>query len=220
MISENRLWENTLSSQPLCFNLFGELATDLDLATKFFKEILPNKIDVVTNILFEYSEWREDKNFTGDKSAFDVFIEYKKNNKTGFLGIEVKYAESLREETTSKAHETFEKHKKEYLALTTNKIFKDGSDSLSIPPLSQIWRDHLLALAILKNRVYDEGAFIFLYPRINSSCEKAVNEYKNLLVNSKNAYFEAMYLDDYINTLNNIANTKWSTELKERYLGF
>lgn len=105
--------------------------------------------------------------------------------------------------------------------MTTNKIFKDGSiDSLSIPPLSQIWRDHLLALAILKNKVYDEGAFIFLYPRINSSCEKAVNEYKNLLVNSKNAYFEAMYLDDYINTLNNIANTKWSTELKERYLGF
>lgn len=219
LISENRLWENMLSSQPLCFNLFGEMATDLNLVTKFFNEILPNKIDVVIKILFEHSEWRENKNFTGDKSAFDVFIEYKKDNKIGFLGIEVKYAESLREETKSRAHEIFENHKKEYLVLTTNKIFKNGFvESLAIPPLSQIWRDHLLALAVLKNKVYDEGCFIFLYPRINTACETAISEYKKILVSSNETHFKSMYLDDYINTLHKIANTEWSKELKERYL--
>ena len=34
VIFEDRLFANLLSSQPLCFNLFGELARDLDLATR------------------------------------------------------------------------------------------------------------------------------------------------------------------------------------------
>ena len=36
LISAKRLWTNMLSSQPLCFNLFGELHYDSELATVFF----------------------------------------------------------------------------------------------------------------------------------------------------------------------------------------
>src|SRR5436190_303318 len=32
LVGEPRFWNNLLSSQPLCFNLFGELHYDLDLA--------------------------------------------------------------------------------------------------------------------------------------------------------------------------------------------
>jgi hypothetical protein len=32
LIQQQRLWADLLSSQPMCFNLFGELAADLELA--------------------------------------------------------------------------------------------------------------------------------------------------------------------------------------------
>jgi hypothetical protein len=98
LIGEPRIWVNTLSSQPLCFNLFGELALDLKLATNFFKEIFPGKIKTVTEIKFEYSPGR--RSVHCDSSAFDVFVVYENLlGKTCFIGIEVKYAESLREES-------------------------------------------------------------------------------------------------------------------------
>jgi len=95
LISEPRIWDNLLSSQPLCFNLFGELHFDLNLATKYFQKLFPNRLDMVTAVKFEYSPGRGDKKYLGDHSAFDVFVEYAKGNKKGFIGIEVKYAESL-----------------------------------------------------------------------------------------------------------------------------
>ena len=119
LIREDRMWENLLSSQPLCFNLFGELCFNLELATTLFKNIFPERVDKVTKILFEYSPCRRDKNFTGDRSAFDVFIEYISNEgKNGFIGIEVKYAETLRE-GADKVEETYKKHETEYLRLGT-----------------------------------------------------------------------------------------------------
>ena len=92
LIGEPRIWNNLLSSQPLCFNLFGELHFDSDLATKYFKQLFPNRLDSVTAVKFEYSPGRGDIKYIGDHSAFDVFVEYTKGDKKGFIGIEVKYA--------------------------------------------------------------------------------------------------------------------------------
>ena len=40
-----RLCGDMLSSQPLCFNLFGELALDLDLATEVLSLVWPRRIE-------------------------------------------------------------------------------------------------------------------------------------------------------------------------------
>lgn len=220
MISEPRIWNNLLSSQPLCFNLFGELHYDLDLATTFFKNLFPTRIDKVTSVKFEYSAGRKNIEYTGDRSAFDVFIEYTKNNKNGFIGIEVKYSESLREENKENANNTFNKHQKEYTRLTTDKYFKPNAlENVKQVPLSQIWRDHLLSIAHLKD--YDEGFFVFLFPKENTHCQNGINEYIKHL-NSENEELTGFYprhLDDFIRTLRNIHNTEWTKELEERYLG-
>jgi hypothetical protein len=65
MISEPRIWNNLLSSQPLCFNMFGEKTDDPDLATRFLEKVLPG---TVTRVDFEYSTRRGQP----DRSAFDV----------------------------------------------------------------------------------------------------------------------------------------------------
>lgn len=216
LIGEPRIWNNLLSSQPLCFNLFGEL--HFDLATKYFKLLFPNRLDTVTAVKFEYSPGRGDIKYIGDHSAFDVFVEYTKGDKNGFIGIEVKYAESLKEETKGKANKNF---KEQYATLTnTCGLFKpDSVDFLRQPPLSQIWRDHLLGIATKHD--YDEGFFVFLFPSKNSHCQKGVDSYKHYLAfdNDEQNCFYPRHLEDFINTLTSISTADWVTELKYRYLG-
>lgn len=218
LIGEPRIWNNLLSSQPLCFNLFGELHFDLDLATKYFKLLFPNRLDTVTTVRFEYSPGRGDTKYIGDHSAFDVFVEYTKGVKRGFIGIEVKYAESLKEETKDKANKNF---KEQYATLTdTCGLFKPDSVAfLRQPPLSQIWRDHLLCIATRQD--YDEGFFVFLFPSLNIHCQKGVDGYKQYLAfdNDEQNCFYPRHLEDFINTLTTVSNADWITELKHRYLG-
>jgi hypothetical protein len=57
-IEKTRLYTNLLSSQPLAFNLFGELAVNKRLATQFFTELFPERISEVYEILFEHSSGR------------------------------------------------------------------------------------------------------------------------------------------------------------------
>ena len=56
----------------------------------------------VTDIRFEWSPGRGDERFTGDHSAFDVFVAYETDRgAAAFLGIEVKYHEGLTERPSS-----------------------------------------------------------------------------------------------------------------------
>ena len=222
LISPRRLLTNMLSSQPLCFNLFGEMSYNKELATVVFQHLFPNRLDKVEEVKFEYHPDRKNlEKYTGDRSAFDVFVEYSKGNKKGFIGIEVKYAESLREEAKSKAFETFERHKERYTHWSKQGHFKSGEsiDVLKCPPLSQIWRDHLLCIATKQD--YNEGIFVFLFPKENKECQNGVDEYKKQLssANEDTNCFYPRYLDDFIDALAAISNEEWVKELKERYIG-
>jgi hypothetical protein len=214
LISEPRIWDNLLSSQPLCFNLFGELHFDLELATKFFQTLFPQKIKEVIRIKFEYSPARNDKNYTDDRSAFDVFIEYhNEQEETGFIGIEVKYAENLNDKPAT--------HKEIYDNIANKSgLFKPTSLlNLQSKPLQQIWRDHLLSIAMQKD--YKEGIFVFLYPKQNDACQKAVKSYVAQLKSEEEEIngFYPRYLEDFVQTLADIHATEWTEELKERYFG-
>jgi len=221
LISEPRIWENMLSSQPLCFNLFGEMHFDLDLASRFFRRLFPSKVELVTNVLFEYSPERERKELTGDRSAFDVFIEYKdQQTRLGFIGIEVKYAESLREDKR-RAAEIYERHRHTYGRVTEDSgVFgKSCLDRLREVPMQQIWRDHILSLA-MKQRGW-HGFFVYLFPSLNKECREAVAAYTKLLIgdNSEQTGFYPMHLETFIYTLRQLRRTDWTLELQERYLG-
>lgn len=219
LISEPRIWENLLSSQPLAFNLFGELHFDLKLATKFFKKRYPDTVEEVTKILFEHSPCRGNLDYTGDHSAFDVFIEFiSRDNKKGFIGIEVKYAENMLDSKES-CEKIFKKSGTRYIELSQNsQIFKDGAfDTLKNPQLQQVWRDHLLAIATLKD--YDLGFFVFLYPKDNSDCDRVVSEYQQYLVSdSTKCKFIPETLEAYLNDLSKCSNADWIKEFINRYL--
>jgi len=99
MYATPRIYDDLLSSQPLCSNLFGELKAEADheIATAVARRLWPDRVEQVTRIEFEHSPDREDLVYTGNRTAFDVYLEHTcPGGGHGFVGIEVKYHEDLR----------------------------------------------------------------------------------------------------------------------------
>ncbi len=213
LIDEDRLFSNLLSSQPLCFNLFGELARDLELATRVLREQAPERVARVTEISFEYSPGRGEARFTGDRSAFDVFVTYDSPaGKRGFLGIEVKYHEGLGDPAAS--------HRPRYDELADSMgCFVADRAALKEAPLQQIWRDHLLAGSLVAaNLGYDEGAFVFLAPEGNVACQRAVEGYRKHL--TSDATFASWTLEEFVRPLERSNEATWIEDVVDRYLAF
>ena len=69
-----RIHDDLLSSQPLCFNLFGELKADLRVATAFARHLWPDRVDKVTCLELEHSPGRGDPDYLGNRTVFDVYL--------------------------------------------------------------------------------------------------------------------------------------------------
>ena len=208
-----RIFNNLLSSQPLCFNLFGELSEDLPLASKVMADMTGGRVGRVTGIAFEHSPGRGDPRYTNDRSAFDVFFGYDPaSGGRGFIGIEVKYHEGLGDKEAD--------HRARYDEVAAMMgVFKpDRLPDLKRRPLEQIWRDHLLAGALKAVDGYDEGLFAFLYPRGNTRCASAVTAYQDCLADPQG--FAAWTLEDLVAVLRRHTTASWVDTFYERYLDF
>lgn len=232
LIEETRLRSNLLSSQPLCFNLFGELKLNLKKALQFFNTLYDNYFKSIDKIEFEYNPARRDPRLTGDRSAFDVFVEYTSVfRKKGFIGIEVKYSETLNEGAAT-VEDILNKQfcneprtrRDRYRELSEGLFAETSYEELEQLPAFQIWRDHLLAVSMCKAfpEKYDEGIFLFLAPFSNKNCRDGVEKYKNLLLNpevSLDSHFCYAWLEEYIDTLDKVFGEDWTKDMKIRYLG-
>ncbi len=220
LIREPRIWNNLLSSQPLAFNLFGELKHESYLtATQLFQRLLSEEeVREVTSIEFEYSPGRNDANFTGDKTAFDVFITYiDPTGNSRFIGIEIKYAEDMGSGQAS--------NKQIYKEIAqAMDIFKLEShyNILVESNIQQIWRDHLLAGSMfVTNKLYEEGNFMIIYPESNVQCTNAIYKYKDALKpNKTKTYFHDITIEKVIKEFENVSQAEWITDFKNRYFSF
>ncbi len=209
-----RLYSNLLSSQPLCYNLFAELADDLDLATTLLQTWW-TQVQRVHNIRFEFSPGRGDERFTGTRSAFDVFVEYESlYGKQGFIGIEMKYHERL---DASKNNAVRERPVE--VALGSDAFRDARNPALSRLPLSQLFLDHTLALSMVQDpsSQWDEGHFALIYPSINRSCSNSVLNYRQHLTGEA-ARFSSLKLEEVVDRLSTLTDTPWVRQLKQRYL--
>jgi hypothetical protein len=145
IIEEDRLFNNLLSSQPLCFNFFGELKNDLVLALKILQCFYPELTEVVS-VKFEFST---EEKYTNDNSAFDVAFEVMVGENKGLLGIECKYTDSFSPK---------EYDKQEYLH-----IYNENKGGTFVAPyknfiaskFNQLFRNQLIGEALVQNKKYD-----------------------------------------------------------------
>lgn len=217
LIDEERLWTNMLSSQPLCFNLFGPLKLDNEQANRYFRHLFPDYVESVDGIYFEHSPGRGKPDFTDDYTAFDVFVVVQTvDGQKGFIAIEVKYTESMSEPPATL------RPRYDELSGRMGVYNAPGAPALRCNPLQQLWREHMLSKTMIENGLYQSGRFIVIYPRQNNLCAGAMHAYQSHLVSDDPAVsgFQAVTLDHCIEAFRAIGDADMATALHNRYLDF
>lgn len=140
-------------------------------------------------------------------------METETNGKLGFIGIEVKYHEGLGDQPAP--------HRARYDEISAAmKAFRDDGEKLKNKPLQQILRDHLLAGSLLldKDSDFDDGMFVFLYPKDNERCANAVTAYRACLANEQT--FASWTLEDVATVIKSAGAGPWLEAFVDRYLAF
>jgi hypothetical protein len=217
MIEEERLWTNLMSSQPLCFNLFGPMKLDVKLASQFFKHLFPDYVAEVTGIHFEHSPGRGNPEFTADYTAFDVFVQcITVDGESGFIAIEMKYTETMAEPLSNL------RPRYDELSAQVGIYKEPGAEALRASPLQQLWREHMLSRAMITGEPFSTGRFVVIYPKQNHQCASAVKAYQKQLISTdpEASGFQAVTLDDCVKTLYDIGEQEIADAMFGRYLDF
>lgn len=207
LINEERLWGNLLSSQPLAFNCFAGFAQQPNSFGPIVAAITNGAMVEVSRVCFEYSPGRGEARYTGDWSAYDVYVEGRTaDGKPAFLGIEVKYHEDLQ----GRPARITGRHCELAGELFGRAVAAD--DPCFRPPQEQLTRDRLLVYAHSKADDFDRAWFVLLAPESNEACQAALAAWKN------DPGCIALTLEDFIDLLDQNIQEKWPPLLRERYL--
>jgi hypothetical protein len=208
-----RLFADLLSSQPLAFNLFGELALDVSRASAAARRLWPDRVDRVSRIEFEWSPGRWNPRYLDNGTAADIALFHTTpSGGAGVIFIETKYHEDLR----GKDHALKPRYLK--VALDSGAFLNHAVDTLQRGSLQQLWLDHLLVLALQKADKLDSVLFVLAYPEINERCREAVPAYRTTLDANQPPTFEARTLEELVSVLEEDGDAAWAGEFRERYL--
>lgn len=216
-VDEYRLLHNMLSSQPMCFNLFGPLIGDLDLATRVLQHVLPGAVRQVLEVQIEYAP-APAREFLNDRTAFDAFIEYERmDGSLAFLGIETKLVEPF-----SQKH--YDRPEYRRWVVRPDSPWPEGSWSqLDSVPHNQLWRDHLLAVALHNHSEskYTDGQLMLIAPRDDEACWSAAREYQRLLRTNDTSFLD-LTLDSFVDLIaagiESPDEVTWLADFRRRYI--
>jgi len=206
-----------LSSQPMCFNLFGQMATDHKVAKRVVDQILPGKVKEIVNVKIERAP-EPASEYLNDRTAFDAFIDFLgTNDKRHFIGIETKLTEPFSQ--------------KEYDGPSYRR-WSDRGDSpwqkeawpeLAAIRHNQLWRDHLLAVSMTLHpeSSYDSGYLMLVYHPSDSHCDETKAAYQKLLKPDDESFLDYP-LDKLIGVIESQLqgddHKGWLNDFKKRYV--
>lgn len=184
-IDEYRLFNNMLSSMPMCFNLFSDLKellkTDSEEASRIIRHLLPELdwIDTVIVIDVEFLP-TPIEDYTNDRSAFDAMIQVRTvNGGKGLISIETKYTDLLGSNSSSN---TEIKNR----LVAQDAIFKpDLIDALKINGYQQIHRNYLLTYAYAKKDGFNCFANVVLSPLEDQFSVKEIEDLRSKMTGNQ-----------------------------------
>lgn len=217
-----RLFNNMLSSMPMCFNMFSDLRKMLlknnaevtEIVKLMFKEI--DWIDQVNYIDVEFIP-TPISNYINDKSAFDAMILVQdKNGKKGLISIETKYTDLLGSNTAKDSE-------------TKNKIVSEGKffdetlmNELQSKGYKQIHRNFLLTYAYAKKNKMSNFSNVIISPEEDKISIAELDELKEHMIKYDENIFK-ISLEEIVDRLSYIKNDQISSLMKKfqkRYLDF
>ncbi|MFM7225105.1 MAG: PGN_0703 family putative restriction endonuclease [Actinomycetota bacterium] len=170
-LHEKRLRANLLSSMPMCFNLFGPLARNQDLAQDAMAAWFPDLWieDAKVEVIFEWSPGRRDPEYLNDRTAFDVAFCITRGETKHLVGIETKYHEHP---VPEKIGDNPRYGEVGQAARQTN----DQMARLRTSKAVQLWRDHLLAL-VCGRAGFSTVKYVLVAPEGNPAWPALANDY-------------------------------------------
>ena len=213
-VDEFRLLHNLLSSQPMCFNLFGYLELQQNFATRIFAA-LDADVGEVTGVRMEFAP-SPAKEYLADRTAFDAFVEYERaGGGKGFFGIETKLTELFsQQEYDTKAY-------RQWTAQDGSPWRKDGRDRLQEKAHNQLWRNHLLVYALQeRSQEFDVGTIVVTGHPLDVGLNKTIAGYRELLVDPECLRVWPMdrIIEAAEDAIEDDAQREWLEAFKVRYL--
>ncbi|HEV8555409.1 MAG TPA: hypothetical protein VGR06_03310 [Actinophytocola sp.] len=191
-----RLWADLLWSPAMAFNLFGDLAADLQLADRAVHTWLPDAPGTVREVRFAHSPGRFDPAYLNSLRAFDVAVVLDLHQGThGIVGVDTNYHERIKPETPKPSNlwrclEVAER----------SGVFKPGAiDAVKgRSDLAVMWLEHLLLLSMLQHASgsWSWGRYVVVYPAGNSDVAEACVRYRALLVDQST--FSSVSIEDLL----------------------
>lgn len=224
-INEFRLFNNLLSSQPMAFNLFCPLIHMLEdghqeLVTTLVRSVFPQlPIGQVTDIGLEFLH-RDIKNYLNDKTAMDAIIRYEdKEHRRCFIAIETKYTDVLgtKSANNTEQHREFIKQLGFFLPESEYALVN------KLKPISQIYRNFLLAECYRIKEPAHECHSIVLSPKDHPTTKKEVKSLQNELRPEYRYKIQALSLEDFVSRILKVCPPEYASPFvwfRHRYLDF
>ncbi|OGU76606.1 MAG: hypothetical protein A2V93_00660 [Ignavibacteria bacterium RBG_16_34_14] len=210
MVDEKRLYNNLLSSQPLCFNFFSPLYVDKKLALHFLRKFYP-EITMVNKVYFEHTN----SNNKFDNSAFDVAFDVNDGSKKGIIGFECKYTDSF-------SPKEFDKPIYKTIHNQSN-IWAKPYEELIKSKFNQLFRNQLVAESFKQDKLYDFACLALFCHQKDEEAIKIAEEYKLMLKEEHNYNFQIITYQDFFENIMKL-DLPWQTReylmfLWARYCG-
>jgi PD-(D/E)XK nuclease superfamily protein len=206
-IDHQRIWADLLWSPAVAFNLFGDLAADLELADRAVHAWWPDVPGRVTEVRFEHSPGWLDPAYLNSLRSFDTvfFVE------RGVVAIDVKYHERAKAEKPKP-----ENAPRNVEVAEESQAFAPGAidQLLGRSELAVMWLEHLLLLSMLQHESgrWGWGRYVVVYPAGNSDMAELCSRYREQLVDEST--FDTMTLEDLLDS----GVLPAGNVLRERYL--
>ena len=221
ILAEDRLRRNLLSSQPLCFNLFGYLGQLPDLSALLpWVQIHAPEASGIERILLEYAPSAAE--LGGEplgRSAFDAFIEYRlPGGQRGFVGVETKYHEDLSKGLS--LPKPGDRPTKYELATLNGCWVPGAADALMGDRKNlQFWYNQLLAQRtyglVGGGKTYSQYRQVVVALQVDSSAQAVVAAIRGQLDQDHQDTLWFCSLEDVIATVD--GQKQWKARMAERY---
>jgi hypothetical protein len=207
------LWADLLSSVAMSFNLFGDLAADVELADLAVHSWWPDTPGTVCEVGFAHSPGRLDPAYIGSLVAFDVAVELDLDDGTrGIIGLDTRYGEWTKPETPKP------RNLRRYLEVAERATVFGAGASEAVKGrtgLAEMWLEHLLLLSMLQHPSGDWswGRYIVVHPAGNSDYADACAQYRDLLADR--ATFSSVTLEELLDA--DVLPARTTAAFRDRY---
>lgn len=208
-----RLWADLMWSPTLAFNLFGDLAADLELADRAVHAWWPEVPGTVVDVRFAHSPGRLDPAWLGNLvDLHAAFVLDLGDGTNGIVGVVAGYHDVNRRQPPKPSR--LPRYRE--ISERSGAFGRDWLDAVNGTELIHFWLDHLLVLSMLQHpsRAWSWGRLVVVHPAGNTDFADACNRYRSLLLDSST--FASATIEELLDA--NVLPRRTSSALGERYL--